>query len=306
MTPAVKRAVVLILPATFGGGHLPDQPVLLRLLRLPARRGLARLSQLCRPAEPAAAGDHRHRARHRDPARRSAAAIDRVATRTAARVQGRAFELAHAADPARRARAGGDAPGRSSRALFQGGRFTAEDAAITANVLAILVTGLPGLCADQGADPRLLRAARTCRRRCGSRSRCWSPASPPTSLLIPLIGIFSLADRRPPPAPGSTSWLLLRRSCAARGHFRVDRLARRAGSSRQLLAAVAMAAVLLPAARAARRPVRRLGVERLVSASARWSAPAARVYFGLAWAIGGMDRDDILDPVPKRKQRSEA
>src|SRR4028119_1490881 len=57
-------------PALIGTarGRLPDQPFLLRLFRLAARRGRDGLSELCRPAQPAAAVDHRHRARHRDPA----------------------------------------------------------------------------------------------------------------------------------------------------------------------------------------------------------------------------------------------
>ena len=48
--------------------NLLHQPALLRLFRDPAARGLARLSRLCRPAEPASARDHRLGARNRDPA----------------------------------------------------------------------------------------------------------------------------------------------------------------------------------------------------------------------------------------------
>ena len=116
MTPAVRELVVLILPATVARRRLPDQPALLRLLLVPARRRRADQSELCRPAQPAAAVDHRHRARRRDPAR------DQPGDRARRRGRGRRrpgprLRPVDAADPARDARAGGRRRADHRRAL---------------------------------------------------------------------------------------------------------------------------------------------------------------------------------------------
>ena len=69
LTPEVKRLGMLILPATFGGGRSTRSAgVSTRSSPRPAAARLAHLLKHGRPAEPVAAGHHRHRARHRDPA----------------------------------------------------------------------------------------------------------------------------------------------------------------------------------------------------------------------------------------------
>jgi putative peptidoglycan lipid II flippase len=214
-------------------------------------------------------------------------AIERSEDHEAADIQARAFDLSMLLTiPATLALAVVSGP--IIAALFQGGRYTAEDAAITGNILAILVTGLPAYVLVKVLTPGFY-----------ARKDVKTPVKIAVGvllasvignfLLIPVVGIYSLAM-----VTSAGAWInmgLLFAILGLRGHFRmpgwlVGRVAR------QLLAAVAMAVALWLlrgffadyfAGSAGRRI---LAVGALVSVG-------GLVYFGLAWMIGGMDKGDI-------------
>jgi putative peptidoglycan lipid II flippase len=108
-------------------------------------------------------------------------------------------------------------------------------------------------------------------------------------LLIPVMGIYSL-----PTVTSAGAWLnfaLLFGVLAARGHFRmpgwlVSRIAR------QLLAAGVMGAVLFFLQRVL-GGVFTGGVGERIVGLALIVGTGAVLYFGIAWFIGGIDRDDI-------------
>ena len=272
---------MLILPATLGGGHLSDQPALLRLLRLAARRGRARLSRLCRPAEPAAARRSSASALGTAILPTISRAIDRDATTRRRDVQGRAFELAHAADPARRARAGGrrraDHRARCSRAAASPPRMRRSPATsspsssigLPAYVLVKVLT--PGFYARKD-----MRTPVRDRDRDAGRQRRRQFRPDPADRHLSLAAVTAAG-----------AWVNCPR-CSTSILRRARPFPRRpagssAASSGSCSPALAMARRSVLLQRPLGDRLRRLGaVERLVG-SARWSAPASIVYFGVAW-----------------------
>jgi putative peptidoglycan lipid II flippase len=286
VTPGVKRFFVVVIPATLGAGvyqisqlidtffatRLPEGSMSYlnysdRLNQLPlsvigTALGTAILPQISRFISTGDPGE-------------------------AAKVQGKAVELSMLLClPA--ALALGVAAGPLVAALFQGGRFTAEDALMTGNTLAIIVSGLPAYVLVKVITPGFY-----------ARQDTATPVKTAAIVLIaniilnfaliPPFGIYGLAM-----AIAACSWLnaimlyiILRR----RGHFRIEpwlwsRIAR------QLLAGLAMVAILL-------------GMRLLLgdwfsgSAGHRLMAVAALVgaggaaYFPAAWLLGGMDKGDL-------------
>jgi putative peptidoglycan lipid II flippase len=216
-------------------------------------------------------------------------AIDRDRGDEAGRIQGRAFELSMLLTlPATLALA--VASGPIIGALFQGGRFTAEDAAITGNILAILVIGLPGYVLVKVLTPGFY-ARKDVRTPVRIAMTILLGSVAANFALIPFLGIYSLAT-----VTAAGAWLnfgalyliLHRRNHFRMGGLLVSRLAR------QLLAALAMAGVLL----LLRRPLAGFftgsTLERLVGVGALVGAGVA-VYFAIAWVIGGMNKDDLYD-----------
>jgi putative peptidoglycan lipid II flippase len=186
--------------------------------------------------------------------------------------------------------------GPITAALFQGGRFTAEDAATTALVLSVIVAGLPAYVLIKVLTPGFY-----------ARKDVKTPVYIALAMLllgvamnfalIPILGIAALAL-----TTAASAWLnalALYLILHARGHFRIEgwlwsRIAR------QIFAAAVMAAALYFmqglfegyfAGSAGRRIV---AVGTLV-------AVGAAVYFGLAWMIGGMDKEDILALTRRKK-----
>lgn len=297
MTPRVKELLILILPATLGSGlyyvsqffyayfatRLPEGSLVYlsfadRLNQLPlaiigSALGTAILPTLSR-------------------------AVDVGNQERAAHVQAQATELSMLLTlPAAVALA--VTAGPISAALFQGGRFTAEDAATTALVLSVIVAGLPAYVLIKVLTPGFY-----------ARKDVKTPVYIALAMLvlgvgmnfalIPVMGIAALAL-----TTAASAWLnalTLYLILHARGHFRIEgwlwsRLAR------QLFAAAVMAAALyfmqglfegFFAGSAGRRIV---AVGTLVSVG-------AAVYFGLAWMIGGMDKEDIL--ALTRRKKTEA
>jgi putative peptidoglycan lipid II flippase len=294
MTPRVKELLILILPATLGGGiyyvsqlfyayfatRLPEGSLVYlgfsdRLNQLPlaiigSALGTAILPTISRfVGEGDGAG--------------------------AARVQAQATELAMLLTfPAAIALA--VTAGPIVAALFQGGRFTAEDAATTALVLSIVVSGLPAYVMIKVLTPGFY-ARKDMKTPVIIAAVSLAVGVTLNFVLIPVMGIAALAF-----TTALAAWLnaiVLYVLLRARGHFRFEpwlwgRLAR------QLLAAAAMAAALwlvreqLDPFFSGSAGRRLIGVAALVSTG-------GLVYFAVAWTIGAMNRDDILILLRRKK-----
>jgi putative peptidoglycan lipid II flippase len=294
MTPRVKELLILIIPATLGGGlyyvsqlfyayfatSLPQGSLVYlgfadRLNQLPlaiigSALGTAILPAISRHVGLGQPGD-------------------------AARLQGQATELAMLLTlPAAVALAVTSGP--IVAALFQGGRFTAEDAATTALVLSIIVAGLPAYVMIKVLTPGFY-ARKDMKTPVLVAFTALVIGVTANFILIPIMGIAALAT-----TTAASAWLnalVLYVILARRGHFRFEGwLASRL--VRQLLAAAAMAASLyavqwLLAGRFAGSVGDRLiGVMALVSVG-------GLVYFAVAWAIGAIDRQAIQVLLRRRK-----
>ncbi|MDP8993900.1 MAG: murein biosynthesis integral membrane protein MurJ [Pseudomonadota bacterium] len=294
MTPAVKELVILVLPATFAAGVYQISQFFYGFFASRLGEGAMaylnyadRLNQLPLSIIGTALGTAILPSISR--------AIDRGRGGEAARVQSRAFELSMLlALPA--AAAAAVAAGPIIGALFEGGRFTVEDARITGNILAILVAGLPGYVLVKVLTPGFY-ARKDVRTPVRIAMAVLTGSVAANFALIPLIGIYSLAT-----VTATGAWinfaalyLILRR----RGHFRIDAVL--AGRlARQLLAALAMAGVLLLLQRPLGGFFLGSTLERIFGVGALVGTGVA-VYFLIAWTIGGMNRQDFLDLVRRKK-----
>lgn len=181
-------------------------------------------------------------------------------------------------------------------ALFQGGRFTLEDARITGNVLAIIVSGLPAYVLVKVITPGFY-----------ARKDTKTPVKTAGIVLvanivlnfalIPPFGIYGLAS-----AIALCSWLncvMLYLILVRRGHFRIQgwlwgRIAR------QLAAAIVMAAILFVLREqfsdwfAGSTGRRILAVGSIVAAG-------GAAYFVTAFLTGGMDRDAAMILLRRKK-----
>jgi putative peptidoglycan lipid II flippase len=172
--------------------------------------------------------------------------------------------------------------------LFQGGEYTVEAARTTGNILAILVTGLPAYVLVKVLTPAFY-ARKDVRTPVLIAVTILLLSIPANFLLIPRMGIYSLAT-----VTSTGAWInffALLTILYIRGQFRmpvwlVSRVAR------QLIAALAMAAALFGL-----REVladyffgglleRAFGLGALVGIG-------GLVYFGIAFLIGGVDREAI-------------
>jgi putative peptidoglycan lipid II flippase len=294
LTPRVKELLILILPATIGAGgyyisqlfytyfatRLPEGSLVYlsqadRLNQLPLALVGSAIGTAILPAL------SRHLGNGED--------------REAATIQGRATELAMLlALPATIALA--VAAGPVMTVLFEGGRFTATDAATSALVLSILVTGLPAYVMIKVLAPGFY-----------ARKDMKTPVA--ITLITLALGVaanFIWIDELGivvlPLTTSAAAWvnaLALYAILAARGHFRVEawlglRLAK------QLLAGAAMgASIWLVGQLLADYFAGSVG-ERLIGTAALIGA-GSLVYFALAWTIGGMDREDLLVLLRRKK-----
>ena len=294
MTPAVRELVVLILPATvaagvyqisqlfyayfstkLGEGALTNLSYADRLNQLPlsiigTALGVAILPSISQ-------------------------AIARDDSAEAADVQARAFDLSMLLTlPATLALA--VAAGPIIGALYQGGEYSVESARITGNILAILVTGLPAYVLVKVLTPAFY-----------ARKDVKTPVRIAMSVLglgvlanfalIPVMGIYALAT-----VTSASAWInfgLLFGILYHRGHFRmpawlVGRVAK------QLIAAIAMGAALYGIKLVLGDMFFGSAIEKIVGVGALVGTGAI-VYFAVAWAIGGIDREAILILLRKKK-----
>src|SRR3990170_1572318 len=294
MTPRVKELLILILPATLGGGLYYISQLFYAYFATSLPQGSLvylgfadRMNQLPLAIIGSALGTAILPAISRHVGAGDGAG--------AARLQGQATELAMLLTlPAAVALAVSAGP--IVAALFQGGKFTADDAATTGLVLSIIVSGLPAYVMIKVLTPGFY-----------ARKDMKTPVIiafialiigvTANFVLIPIMGIAALAT-----TTAASAWLnalVLYVILARRGHFHfegwlVSRLLR------QLLAAAAMAGalyfvrMLLEDRFAGSAGDRLLGVAALVGAG-------GLVYFSVAWVIGAMNRDDILILLRRKK-----
>ncbi|HEV2567581.1 murein biosynthesis integral membrane protein MurJ [Sphingomonas sp.] len=294
MTPRVKELLILILPATVGGGiyYLSQFFYAYFATSLPEGSlvylGFAdRLNQLPLAIIGSALGTAILPAVSR--------AVDRGDARDAARIQSQAVELSMLLTlPATIALA--VAAGPMTAALFQGGRFTAEDAATTALVLSIIVAGLPAYVLIKVLTPGFYA-------RKDVKTPVWIAVAmlvlgvALNFALIPFLGIAALAT-----TTALTAWfnmLALYVILARRGHFQVQgwlwgRIVR------QLFAGLLMAAAIWGVSHLFQGWFDGSTGKRLLAVAAI-TGTGALVYFSVAWVIGAMNREDILVLLRKKK-----
>ena len=286
MTPAVRELVVLILPATAAAGVYQISQLFYgyfsTLLGEGALTKLAyadRLNQLPLSIIGTALGVAILPA--------ISQALAKNEDDVAADVQARAFDLSMLLTlPATLALAVGAVP--IIGALFQGGEYTMEAARTTGHILSILVTGLPAYVLVKVLQPAYY-ARKDVKTPVLIAVAVLLVSIPANFLLIPRMGIYALAT-----VTSTGAWvnfILLLTILAVRGHFRMPGwLVSRV--SRQIIAALVMAAALLG--------VRTLlgdwffgGVAERGVALMALVGVGGLVYFGVAFLIGGVDREAI-------------
>ena len=174
------------------------------------------------------------------------------------------------------------------RAFFVGGEFDLADAEVTSSVLAALVLGLPAYVLIKVLTPGFFARKDT-------RTPVWAALAALIMfvvfnlLFVDRFGIVGLAG-----ATAVGAWLnclVLYVVLVRRGHYRIDpRLGARL--LRQLIATGAMVAVLVPL-KSALEDSFSAGVFERVAAIGALVLAGAVVYFGLAFAIGAVDRERI-------------
>ena len=298
MTPRVKELLLLILPATIGaGGYYISQLFYAYFAtRLPEGSFVYlsqadRLNQLPLALVGSAIGTAILPAISRH--------IGLGEERQAANLQGRATELAMLLTlPATIALM--VAAGPIMTVLFEGGRFTAADAATSALVLSILVAGLPAYVIIKVLAPGFY-----------ARKDMKTPViitlvTLALGVIANFIWIDDVGIAILPLSTAAAAWLnaaALYLLLARRGHFRVEGwLGKRLG--KQLVAALAMGATiwlvgsLLGGYFAGSVGERLIGTVALIGAG-------SLVYFTLAWVTGGMDKEDILVLLRRKKVEGE-
>ena len=173
-------------------------------------------------------------------------------------------------------------------ALFQGGEFNAHDAHVTANVLALIVLGLPAYVLVKVLTPGFYARQDTATPVKTAGVVLFANVAL-NFLLIPPFGIEGLAA-----AIAIASWLnciILYVILHRRGHFRVEgwlasRIARQLAAGAVMVAALIGVRIVLGSWFSGDGLHRLLGVVVLVSAG-------LAVYFPLVWMFGGVDREGV-------------
>ncbi len=205
----------------------------------------------------------------------------------AAKVQGQAVELSMLLClPA--AIALGVVAGPLVSAMFQGGRFTATDALITGNTLAIIVAGLPAYVLVKVITPGFYARGDT-RTPVKTAGVVLLANLVLNFALIPFFGIYGLAA-----AIAICSWLnavMLYVILARRGHFSIPP-ALWGRIARQVAAGLVMAVALWFVRGALAGFFSGSTGQRLIAVGALVGVGMV-VYFGVAWAIGAINKDEL-------------
>jgi putative peptidoglycan lipid II flippase len=286
MTPAVRELIVLILPATAAAGVYQISQLFYAYFSAGLGEGALtmlsyadRLNQLPLSIIGTALGVAIL------PAISQAIARDDEAE--ASDVQARAFDLSMLLTlPATLALV--VAAGPIIGALYQGGEFNLEDARVTGNILAILVTGLPAYVLVKVLTPAFYA-------RKDIKTPVWIAMAVllggivANFVLIPLLGIYALAT-----VTSASAWInfgLLFVILYARNQFRMPGwLIGRV--SKQLIAALAMGASLYAVKLAAADLFFGGVLERVIGLGALVGI-GGMVYFAVAWLIGGIDKEAL-------------
>ena len=297
LTPRVKELLILILPATIGaGGYYISQLFYAYFAtRLPEGSFVYlsqadRLNQLPLALVGSAIGTAILPAISRH--------IGNGEDRQGAVIQGRATELAMLLTiPATIALMIAAEP--IMTVLFAGGRFSEADAAVSALVLSILVTGLPAYVMIKVLAPGFY-----------ARKDMKTPVTITlVTLALGVIANFIWIDDVGiailPLTTSAAAWLnalALYVLLAARGHFRVEgwlglRLAKQLGAAVAMGATIWFVGGLLEPYFTGSVGQRLIGTVALIGAG-------SIVYFLIAWVIGGMDREDLLVLLRHKKVES--
>jgi putative peptidoglycan lipid II flippase len=294
MTPAVKELVILILPATVAAGVYQISQLFYAYFSAGLGEGALtklsyadRLNQLPLSIIGTALGVAILPA--------ISQAIARGNEEEASDVQARAFDLSMLLTlPATLALA--VASGPIIGALYQGGEYTLEDARVTGNILAILVTGLPAYVLVKVLTPAFY-ARKDVRTPVRIAMGVLAAGIVANFVLIPAMGIYSLAT-----VTSAGAWInfaLLFVILHWRGQFRMPGwLVARV--SKQLIAALAMGASLYGVKLVAGDLFFGGVLERVVGLGALVGT-GGLVYFAVAWMIGGIDREAIATLTRRRK-----
>jgi len=298
MTPRVKELFILILPATLGAGGYYISQLFYAYFATGLQEGSLvylsqadRLNQLPLALVGSAIGTAILPAISRH--------IGNGEERQAANIQGRATELAMLlAIPATIALM--VAAGPIMTVLFEGGRFTAADAATSALVLSILATGLPAYVMIKVLAPGFY-ARKDMKTPVVITLVTLALGVAANFIWIEDVGIVIL-----PLTTAAAAWLnavALYVLLAYRGHFRVEGWLRmRLG--KQLMAALAMGATIWLVGRYLGGFFAGSVGERLIGTIALIGA-GSLVYFTLAWITGGMDKEDVLVLLRRKKVADE-
>ena len=181
-------------------------------------------------------------------------------------------------------------------ALYRGGEYSLEAAQTTAAILSILVTGLPAYVLVKVLTPAFY-ARKDVKTPVYIAMSVLALSIPANFLLIPVIGIYSLAA-----VTSAGAWInciLLFAILYARGHFRmplwlVSRVAR------QIVAAAAMAGALYGLREILADFFLGSTLERAFGLAALVGT-GGLVYFGVAFLIGGVDREALATLRRRRK-----
>jgi putative peptidoglycan lipid II flippase len=294
ITPGVKEMIILVLPATLGGGiyyisqafyayfatNLPQGSLVIlgfadRLNQLPLAIIGSALGTVILPAISRAIGNN-------DP-------------EAAANVQSQAVELSMLLTlPA--AIALSVASGPIVAALFQGGKFTAGDTATTGLVLSIIAAGLPAYVLIKVLTPGFY-ARKDVKTPVAIAVIMLAIGVALNYLLIPTLGITALAF-----TTALTAWLnafVLYLLLARRGHFKLQswiwsRILRQAIAAIVMGAAIWFVGDLLSGYFAGSTGRRLIGVAAIVGTG-------GIVYFALGWMIGAINREEVLILLKKKK-----
>ena len=294
MTPRVRELLILILPATIGaGGYYISQLFYAYFAtRLPVGSFVYlsqadRLNQLPLALIGSAIGTAILPAISRH--------IGLGEERQASNIQGRATELAMLLTiPATIALVIAAEP--IMTVLFAGGRFSAADAEVSALVLSILVTGLPAYVMIKVLAPGFY-----------ARKDMKTPVvitlvTLALGVIANFIWIDDIGIAILPLSTSAAAWLnflALYILLSRRGHFRVEGwLGTRL--FKQVVAAVAMGATIYFVGLALDGYFAGSLAERLLGTIALIGAGSI-VYFAIAWFTGGMDKDDLLLLLRRKK-----